>query len=233
MIERRIRPDIGVVTEFTRRRESSRLVCRIIRAGVILLMARVAERAIQRIVVVDVAIGALARRYSVGASQWESGAVVIERCIQPRAGVVALIARLGEVRRHVIWVRRSLIVLQVAAHARRSRQIVVIVNVAIRALARRHGVHTRERESCAVVIEGRVQPRTRVVALIAALGEVRSYVVGIRRSLKVLQVAAHAGGAGEVVVVVDVAIRALTRRHGVHSCQRKVRHVVVERRIRP
>ena len=47
MIERGIRPDIGVVTEFARRRESGRLVGRIIGTRVVLLMARVAERAVQ------------------------------------------------------------------------------------------------------------------------------------------------------------------------------------------
>ena len=97
VIERGVRPNIGVVAEFARRRESSRLVGWIIRARVVFLMARVAECAVQRIVVVDVAIGALPRRHRVGARQRESRAVVIESRIQPRAGVVALIACLGEV----------------------------------------------------------------------------------------------------------------------------------------
>ena len=47
VVERGIRPDGGVVTEFARRRESGSLVRWIIRARVILLMARVAKRAVQ------------------------------------------------------------------------------------------------------------------------------------------------------------------------------------------
>ena len=57
MVEGGVRPHRRVVTEFTRRRESGRGMGRIVRSRIILLMARVAQRAIQRIVVVDVAIG--------------------------------------------------------------------------------------------------------------------------------------------------------------------------------
>jgi len=58
-----------------------------------------------------VAIGAGARRNRVQAGEREPGAVVIERGIQPGAGGVALGTGLREVRRHVIGIGRSLIVL--------------------------------------------------------------------------------------------------------------------------
>ena len=57
--------------------------------------------------------------------------------------------------------------------------------------------------------------------------------VRIRRALIVLQVTTHAGIGGQVVVVGDMAIDALTRWYGVHPGQRKVRQVMVERCVRP
>jgi len=57
--------------------------------------------------------------------------------------------------------------------------------------------------------------------------------VWIRRSLVVLKVAAHTGVGAQVVIVVDVAIGTLPRRDGVHSSQREIRQVVVERSMRP
>lgn len=55
---------------------------------------------------------------------------------------MALIAGLREVRRHVAGIVRSLIVLQMARDARRAREVVIIVDVAIGALPWRHRVHT-------------------------------------------------------------------------------------------
>ena len=131
---------------------------RIGRAGVVLLMARVAQRAVQIVVVVDVAIGTLARRYRVRTGQCKSCAVVIERRIQPRTRVVALIAGLREVRRHVIRVSRALVILQVAGDARRSIQVVVVVDVAISALPWRNSVHAGQGKRGQIVIKRRIRP---------------------------------------------------------------------------
>ena len=133
-------------------------------------------------------------------------AVVIERRIQPRTRAMALIAALREVQRDVVRIGRSLIILQVAADARATSQVVVIVDVAVGALPGRYGVHSREREVRQVVVERCVRPRSRVMAILAGLRNARRDVVRIRRSLIVLQMAANASCAGQVEIVVDVAI---------------------------
>ena len=67
-----------------------------------------------------------------------------------------------------------------------------------------------------------------VVTGVASLREVRRHVVGIGGSLEILEVAAHAGAAVQVVVVVDVAVGAQTRRNRVASAQRKSHRSVIE-----
>ena len=133
----------------------------------------------------------------------------------------------------MIGIRRSLVILQVAADAGVRGQVVVVVDVAIGALARRNGVHPSEGEADVVVIKRRVRPRSGVVALLAGLRQIASNVVGIGGSLVVLQVAGHACRAGEVVITVDVTVGALPRRNSVRSRQRKAGAVVIECRIQP
>ena len=110
--------------------------------------------------------------------------------------------------------RRTLEILQVAAHAGRSCQIVVIVDVALGALQGR--VCASQGESGIVVIERGLRPRRGVVALLARLREARGHVVRIGGALEILQVAVHARRicAGQAVVVIDVALRALQRDMG-------------------
>lgn len=57
--------------------------------------------------------------------------------------------------------------------------------------------------------------------------------VRISGALVVLQVAGNACSAAQVVVVVGMAIRALPRRNGVPSAERKSYGVVIEGRIQP
>ena len=83
------------------------------------------------------------------------------------------------------------------------------------------------------MVKSRVQPRGRVVTLIASLRKVRGNVTGIRRTLIILQVTGHACGGGDVVVVVDVTVATLTRRHHVPSRERETRAAVVEGGILP
>jgi len=63
--------------------------------------------------------------------------------IRPGTRIVALITGLREIRSNVIRIRRSLVVLEVAGHACRAIQAVVVVNVAIAAGTRRNRVQPR------------------------------------------------------------------------------------------
>ena len=219
------------MTQLASRREPRGCVGGIGRPVVIVLVARITESAGQVVIVVDVAIGTLPGRYRVGARQRKSSAVVIKGRVQPRSRVVALITALREVRGYVIRIGRSLVVLQVTRHAGRAGQVVVVVHVAVGALPRWRRMHARERKSSAVVVECGIQPRTRVVALTAALREIRAHVIRICRPLVVLQMARDTSRAGQVVVVVHVAIGALPRRHRMHPGQRKIGRIVIERRV--
>ena len=133
----------------------------------------------------------------------------------------------------MIGVGGALEILQVTAHARRirTREVVVAVHVALRALHR--GVRSRQREPGGGMIEGRARPGRGVVALGARLREARLHVVRLRGALKVLQVSAHAGliRAGLVVVAIHVTLRALHR--GVRPRQREAGRRVVKLRARP
>lgn len=132
------------MASFTGRWESCRdVVHRSYCVVVIVLVARNAGGAGQVVIVVDVAVGTLSRRNRMRSGQRESGAAVIKSRIQPRTRVVALIAGLGKVRRDVVRIGRALVVGKVTAHARRIRNVVVVVNVAVGAQARRHGMHSR------------------------------------------------------------------------------------------
>jgi hypothetical protein len=215
VVECRVQPGAGAVALLAGLREIRRHVIGIRRALKVIQVAGHARRAGQVVVVIDVAIGALARRHRVQSRQRKPGAVVIEGCVQPGAGAVALLAGLREIRRDVIRIRRALEILQVAGHARRTRQVVVVVDVAIGALPRRHGVKSGQLKPSSAVIEDCVQPGTGAVALRAGLREIRRDVIRIRRALEILEVAGHARRARQVVVVIDVAIGALARRYGV------------------
>ena len=94
-------------------------------------------------------------------------------------------------------------------------------------------MQSSKRKPGAFVVELRVHPVAGVMALLAGLWEVRSRVVGIRRALIVLQMAGDAGRAGQIVVVVDVAVSAGPRWDCVQPGERKPGAVVVELRVHP
>src|SRR5215831_1257006 len=129
------------MAEFARRRESCRLVRGIICASVILLMTRVAESAIQRVVVIDVAIGAGARWHHVRSSQLETSTGVVEGTIRPLHGVMASLACRGECDCDVIYRRNGVFVIQLMARVTgRARQVVIVVAVTVGTLAGRDRV---------------------------------------------------------------------------------------------
>ncbi len=204
------------MAQFACRRKARRSVCRVRRTRVVLLMARVAQRAVQRIVVVDVTIGALPRRNGVRSRQRKPRRRVIEFAIRPQNRVVALLARRRESRmRHR---RGGVVVIRlVATEARRAGEGVVIVDVAVGALPRRNRVRPRQRKPRTAVIERCIQPRTRAVALIAAMREIRRHVIRVCRALIILQMARYAGGAAQGVVVIHVAVGTLPRWHRVQT----------------
>ena len=153
------------MTDLAGRGESRRRMGWIVRAGVVFLVARVAQDAIQGIVVVDVAIATEPRRHSVRARELKAGGCVVEFAVGPEHGVVAGLACSWESRRDMIYRRgRGVVVLLMARNASRRRDVVVIVGVAIAAQPRRHRMISRERKAGAVVVERRVQPGQRAVA---------------------------------------------------------------------
>ena len=119
------------------------------------------------------AVDALSRRYRVHSCELKSSSGVIEHGVGPQHGVVTGFAGRREADRDVIHRRRRIVVVGlVARDARCLRQVVVVIDVAIGALPRRRRVRSGQRESSAAVIKGCIQPRRRVVTLLAALREV-------------------------------------------------------------
>lgn len=232
VVERRIRPRHRVMAHGARCREACGGVRRIIGRCVILLVAGVTRSASQVVVAVDVAIRALTRRYSVRSGQREPRGRVVKLAMAPEHCVVTTLAGGRETGMGNGSCGASIIFLM-AGVTRGAIQRVVVVDMAIGALSRWHGVGSSQRESGAVVVECRIQPGSRVVTRSAGLWEVRSGVIWIRRTLVILQVTRNASRAVQVVVVVDVAIGALSWRHGVHSRQREGGQRMVKRGIRP
>ena len=117
VIERGVRPHIGVMAEFARGREARGLVRRAIGTLVVLLVTRVAKRSVQRIVIVGMAIAAKARRDSVRPCQLKTGAGMVELAIGPLNGVVAAFTRGRKSGGEVIHRRQGIgVVLLVATH---------------------------------------------------------------------------------------------------------------------
>ena len=202
-------------------------VIRVGRALVILQVTGHAGGAGQVVVVIDVAIRALARRYRMRPGQHEPGGGVVELAIAPLHGVMTLLAGGGKsCMGH--GCSCGVVIVLMATHARRARDVVVVVYVTVGALARRNRVCTGQREPGFRVIELSRLPGRSVMARFASLRKSASHVVGVRGVLEILQVARNASRSGEVVVVIDVAIGACPRRNRVRSGQCEVHQRVIE-----
>ena len=166
--------------------------------------------------------------------QRERRVVMVERRIRPHRGVVAQFALLRESRGYVGGIRGVLEIVQMARNASGAAQAVIVVDVAVGAQPWRHRVRTSEREAGCVVIELAVGPQDRVMASLAgsrkSCGDVRHRTDRINI---ILLVAGNACGVGQVVIVIEMAIRALPRRSSVRSGERKSGAVVIERGIEP
>lgn len=69
------------------------------------------------------------------------------------------------------------------------------------------------------MVEGGVGPLDRIVARLAGCGErSRNVIHRSRRVVVIILVTTDASRVGDVVVIVDVAVGALPRRHGVTAC---------------
>lgn len=209
--------------------ETGRRVIRIGGSVVVGLMTAITSRWQGRVVVVHVAAGA--GHGGVRASQRESRVVVIEAGIGPRGRAVADVAGCREADLRVIGIIRVVVVGLMASDASGvgARQLVVSIHVAL--LAGQRTMRASQRPPGRGVIEGAIPPVRRGVTLVARGGEPCLDVIRIRGSVVVSLVAVHAGAAGELVIVVDVALRALQR--NMRAGQRKTCRCMVERRIGP
>ena len=167
-------------------------------------------------------------------AQCKASRGVIELAIRPADGVVAGLARRREIRRDVVDRRfRRVVVSLMTRDAGGNRDVVVAVDVAVRTLARRNCMCAGEREARLRVIEVGRRPGIGRVATVAGLREIAGNVIGILCALEILKVARNTGRLRDVVVSVDVAIDARTRRHSMLAREYPAGLCVIELAIRP
>ena len=179
------------------------------------------------------------------AGQGEAGHAVVERGqIGPCNGVVALRAiRRGEggarggMRRIVGLLPSSEVAACIAAVGRSDLQIIVVVDVALR--AGKICVAVGQRETGRGMIEGRSVPAYVVVTVVAGRDRKCLRIAGVRRIIRGLPGAEVAAGISaiaicnilQIVVVVDVALR--TGKGGVRAVQDEARDAVIKRSAKP
>jgi len=129
----------------------------------------------------------------------------------------------------VVRVARVLKILQMASHAGRLRQVVVVVDVAVGALRWRHRVAAGEREPRQRMVEPGVQPVVGRVARLASGGEFSGDVIWILSGRKILLVATEARrGHGVELAERAVLVAGVAGSRGVRAGQREPVHVLVD-----
>ena len=137
--------------------------------------------------------------------------------------------RAAAVQRNAVGV----VVGRMAADAGGWQRRVVVVDMAIRALPRRHRVLSDQRKRRVAVIKDRVGPDVCVVAHFASCGEPGRPVGRIGRARVILLMTRVARGARQVVAVVAMAVGALTGWNRMRTRQWKAGAGMVERTINP
>lgn len=137
---------------------------RVVRIGRLIEVANVATGAIRRSareLTSDMTL--IAGDVHVRTRQWKlCGRIVIEGRAGPRARRMAGVARSREGGRLVGRIVRAVVVLNMAVEARRTRQTVIVVDVALR--AHHAGVEAGQREARGGVVEDDIRPRGSCVA---------------------------------------------------------------------
>src|ERR1019366_2039073 len=159
---------------------------------------------------------------------------MVEGGIEPGVGVVTRLACRREMRGGMVGVGRFVIVGRMARIAKGGSDVVVAIDVAIRALPRRNSVLASQRPSGLRVVEGSIHPVDGVMTGLAGRGKLcRDVIDRSFRVVVIVLVATHTTGIGDVVVVVDVAVGALPGRDGVLAGQSPSGRRVVEGAIHP
>ena len=185
VIERRAGPIHRTMANRAIHREPSRYVIRIGRRVIQRNMARIAIRGCPHKHVICVAL--CASNSCMRAGQRERCLRVVKRCSRPICRAVANRTIEREICLHVIRIRSSVVLREMARIAILGRVGEVRACVALVALQCR--VRARQRERRLRVIEGRARPVHRAVALRAIQRKSRCHVVRIRRRIKERQMA--------------------------------------------
>ena len=210
-------------------RKSALDVARILAVLEILEMAAHAGGLRQAVIVVDVAIRAGSWRHHVLAREREAGLGVIEVRRRPGDRRMARFAGLCESLLCVIRVVRVLEILEMAAHSRGLRQVVVVVDVAVDARPGWHGVHAGKGEPGERMIKLGVQPVVGRVARLAGRGKFAGYVVGILDALKIFLMAAVARCRHRIEIAeCAILVTVVAGRRGMRTGQGETVHMLVD-----
>lgn len=172
-------------------------------------------------------VGTLARWNRVRSRQREIDHGVIECRRSPGDGRVALGAVLGEVRGNVIGVGGPLKILEMAGNAGRTREVVIIINVAVRTLPGRNRVGAAQRKPHRRVIEIGIEPVVGAVTLRTVGRKLAHHVIGVDSFLVIRRVAGITVGRHSLEFAVGSAfVAAIAVDRGMRTGQR---HAIVVR----